>query len=76
MGRKKIAPPVVELEEDEVVVAPCNHCWHPVPLNQYSSWGHTSEEVCCHCGTRRNLHGPYVPKPYDGFQVQTRLLDG
>jgi len=55
---------------------PCDHCWHPVPINQYSSWGTLSEEVCCHCGTRRNLHGPYAPSPYQGFQIKTAIYDG
>jgi len=55
---------------------PCKHCWHTVPASNYSSWGFSGEEVCCHCGTRRNLHGPYAPSPYSGFQVQTRTLDG
>jgi len=64
-----------KLKKDEVQLQ-CIHCWHSVPVNNYSTWGTLSEEVCCHCGTRRNLHGPYAPSPYSGFQVQTRLLDG
>ena len=64
-------------EGEEPVVTPlCDHCWHPVPVNQYSTWGVKSEEVCCHCGERRNLHGPYAPSPYQGFQIKTVSLDG
>jgi len=55
---------------------PCDHCWHTVPASNYSSWGFSGEEVCCHCGTRRNLHGPYAPSPYQGFQIKTVSLDG
>jgi len=66
-----------KLKKDEVVhVVQCIHCWHSVPVNNYSTWGTLSEEVCCHCGTRRNLHGPYVPHPYQGFQIKTVSLDG
>jgi len=61
---------------DETPTLTCIHCWHSAPVNNYSTWGTLLEEVCCHCGTRRNLHGPYAPSPYSGFQVQTRTLDG
>ena len=71
---QKAAPSLIHFDASEVIPV-CDHCWHTLPTSGYSTWGYTGEEVCCHCGTRRNLHGPYAPKPYSGFQVQTRTLD-